>query len=153
MKTISIISKFDYDECIKILLNNISVKDKTYLYFIPSIFKKDEIIGNIKGNQFWLCKTKPNIYYGLFRIFTGKIAIKECNICITGKFRFPWFVRIIDVMLLIALIAILITPGTIYVVPLLLAIIFIIGYHLFNILSYKKDELELISFLESLYKD
>ncbi len=150
---ISINTNIDYEECISLLRKNINEKNMEYLYFIPSILKKDEIIGSVNDNKFWLRKTKPSVYYGLFRIFSGKITSKEGKTYINGKFQFPWVVKIIDIILLAALVAILITPGTVYVKPLLMTIIIIIGYHYVNILIYKKDEMAVVEFLKELYKD
>ncbi|MPM61706.1 hypothetical protein SDC9_108566 [bioreactor metagenome] len=150
---ISISTNSDRVECIRLLQENINLKSKEYLYFIPSVLKKDEIIGNINNNKFWLRKTKPSVYYGLFRVFSGEIITKNGKTHIIGKFQFPWFVKIIDVILLVALVAILIAPGTVYVIPLLMSIIIIMGYHYINILIYKSDEMAVVEFLKELYKD
>jgi hypothetical protein len=153
MKPISIITSLKKEKCVEVLLSNISVKDKNYLYFVPSILKKEEIIGNVSGTKFWLRKTKPSVYYGLFRIFLGRMISESGNTKIVGRFRFPLFIRMIDIMLFFGLFAILLFSGTIYELPLLITVILIIGYHYLNILINKKQEMAIVEFLKALYND
>ena len=73
-----------YDEVIRILNKTL----KKPFFTVSSIFYKDEFLGIIKSNKFWIRKTRSKHAEGYVRAFYGKVIVdNNNNVIITGKFH------------------------------------------------------------------
>ena len=73
-----------YDEVIKILNKTL----KKPFFTVCPIFYRDEFLGIIKSNKFWIRKTRSKRAEGYVRAFYGKVIVdNNNNVIITGKFH------------------------------------------------------------------
>jgi len=143
------------DECRNIMLNGITIKRKSYVIFTPSVFMKNEIVGELRDNNIWLQKTKFKLYAGLSRIFVGKIVNESGGVIIVGKFAYTIFHKVISLAIALIILAVMYNTGlftpTFSLVSVLIPTIFavvIFGYFSINTVIHRKDELEVIEFIK-----
>lgn len=138
-----------YDEVIRIL--NETLK-KPFFVIFPQLYK-DEFWGIIKCNKFWIRKTRSRHTEGYVRAFYGKIIVDDDkNVIITGKFclitkyKIP-FILFFIMMNLMFIRSFIITG--IYIAPIIVNILMFF-FLKSDVLSYKKEENDVIDFLKSL---
>ena len=138
-----------YDEVIRILNKTL----KKPFFTVSSIFYKDEFLGIIKSNKFWIRKTRSKHAEGYVRAFYGKVIVdNNNNVIITGKFHLMpkykisciLFFIVMDLMFIHSSIKTGIDIGSVIINILIL--IFIRCAMLFS----KKEEKDVIDFLKSL---
>ena len=59
---------------------------------------KNEMVGNIVNNKFWITKTKINFFYPTMRAFEGIIYSKNGKTVIQGKFKYSFLQKFIVVI-------------------------------------------------------
>lgn len=154
MKIIVGISASDVLERIR---ENISEKNGSVVY--NNLTCKDEFIGKVSGNSFWIQRTKPRYWLSHMnaRIFKGTVhEVSADKAVIEGRFRFNNNRTLFAVLLfLISVYKILsITTGIKAIVAIMLsgAIIFgvVYGLSLISKLVFKREESQVIEFLKGL---
>ena len=61
--------------CKMLLLKNISECSVTRMFLKPGFLLKNEFVGKVKNNRFWLQKTRRRLYHNnIARVFTGAIS-------------------------------------------------------------------------------
>ena len=140
--------KNSYDEVIRILNSNL----KKPVFVALPIFYKNEFLGIIKSNKFWIRKTRSKRAEGYVRAFYGTIINNNNNVIITGKFcLLPGckisYILFFTIMNLIVISGFIKTTTTIV---LIIMNILMFLYLRIDILFSKKEENDVIDFLKSL---
>ena len=138
-----------YDEVIRILNKTL----KKPFFTVSSIFYKDEFLGIIKSNKFWIRKTRSKHAEGYVRAFYGKVIVdNNNNVIITGKFHLMPTYKIPCILFFIIMdsvfINLLIKTG-IDIGPIIVNIIMFLFIKIGMSFS-KKEEKDVIDFLKSL---
>ncbi len=101
--------------------------------FKPGFLLKNEFIGEVKGDRFWLHKTKPRVHHrGMSRIYKGTIFKANGKTVIEGKFCYPTCLLVIA-LIIILLITIASTPQFLYAIKEGINIRIILKYVIFLI--------------------
>ena len=141
--------KNSYDEVIKILNSNLK---KPFFVAMP-IFYKDEFLGVIKSNKFWIRKTRSKRTEGYVRAFYGKVIVdNNNNVIITGKFHLMPKYKISCILFFVIMDSIIIHNfiiTEIVIGPIIVNILMLIFIKC-AILYSKKEEKYVIDFLKSL---
>ncbi len=128
------------EECRIILKQNIVVHNINPTLIMATYFLKNEMIGDVFDNEFWLQKIIPRYYHGVPRLFKGKIIDDNGKTLIMGKFKYPIIYVIFFLYIFVAVVNSLTARIIVFFVLLVISKL--------NILLYKKEEAEVISFLD-----
>jgi hypothetical protein len=153
------------EECKKLLSEHIVAYKRNPSYRTPSLLLKDEIIGNVNGEVFWLQKTKPRLFNGFTRVFKGNLVCENGKTKIAGKFVFPAIYKIIALLIMLAVTirsfadvienyAEVGIVGSVTGELGLLAVVYciVVGFMGLNILLYKDEEKSVIAFLNDVMR-
>ncbi len=138
--------KNSYDEVIRIFNETL----KKPVFVVSSMFYKDEFLGVIKYNKFWIRKTRSRYTEGYVRAFYGIITVDEGNnVIIKGKFCLLYKYKISYILFFIIANLIAIKINGINITPVIVSIL-IFFFLRIGILFYRKEEKDVIDFLKSL---
>jgi hypothetical protein len=148
------------NDCKQLLIYSITVKHNINQFLIPSMSLKEEMIGNVHDNKFWLLKhsIKPN--FGIRRVLKGRISQEDGITIISGKFKFPFIYKIASFNFVTALFVIfvlawsgVIGSGSMNLTPFAIFLPLPVVYLAVSTLLNKKEEHEVISLMENLFKN
>lgn len=153
---ISIIIMLPLRKVLDTIESRITVYKKNPTIYTINFFLKEEFIGNVEHDFFWIQKARPRYYNGPKRAFFGKIERVDDNTTkITGKFKILYQYKIIMILFqVITFVNILI--GIYYRSFFYIsctAVIDVLYTFMFNKASkvfYKKEEADVIAFLSEL---
>ncbi|MEA4848853.1 MAG: hypothetical protein VB106_16600 [Clostridiaceae bacterium] len=158
MKAIEISTEKNIEECTVLIKKSIVLKQKSYVLLTPSIFHKDEIVGNVIDNKIWLQKTRPKLYSGVSRMFVANIVSENGNAIIKGRFEYPIFYKILSFILCAALVAVMFFTNLFSpefnirsIFAPLIFVLTIYGFFFVNTLIHKTEEREIMIFIRFLF--